>query len=73
MTRKDFEAIAAVLKAQKPAIAAGSYDSNWLPPDVYQWLSIVEAFAEMAAPRFFTTRFYAASGYETTEAMENNR
>jgi hypothetical protein len=60
MTKKDFEAIAAALKREKPG-------ANWDANKHVQWNLDVRAFANVCAasnPRFDRTRFYRACGME---------
>lgn len=69
MTRKDFEVIAAALKASKPNAAMDSA-THW---GMAQWRADVRAIAYAIAQRSFDVpAFYELCDYETTEATESD-
>lgn len=66
MTKKDFEAIAAILAVSKPVahepIKPGSYEAG----RAYMWAFTVQKMADMCerqSPRFRRDLFYKACGY----------
>ena len=70
MTKRHFEAIAAALKESRPTRSPVPNSAPYYEALRCQWRADVRAIAGVLLahnPRF-DTRFYAACGYETTEA-----